>query len=65
MTDDSSTTVNDSHKIKSPSAIELVDQTIREISGRDLVSSAEMTDMLLDIRLYLIAHSAEKVVLDH
>lgn len=35
-------------------AINLVDKAIKEISGRDLVSSAEMTDLLLDIRLYLM-----------
>lgn len=32
----------------------LVDKTIAQISGRELVSSSEMTDLLLDIRLYLI-----------
>lgn len=32
----------------------LVDKTISQISGRELVSSSEMTDLLLDIRLYLI-----------
>lgn len=32
----------------------LVDDTISKISGRELVSSSEMTDLLLDIRLYLI-----------
>jgi len=35
-------------------ALELLDQAIKEISGRDLVSSSEMTDLLLDIRLYLM-----------
>ena len=35
-------------------ATQLVDKAIKEISGRDLVSSSEMTDLLLDIRLYLI-----------
>jgi hypothetical protein len=37
-------------------AIELIDKAITEISGRDLVSSGEMTDLLLDIRLYLITN---------
>lgn len=32
----------------------LVDEALSEISGRDLVSTAEMTDLLLDIRLHLI-----------
>jgi hypothetical protein len=36
-------------------ATELVDNALREISGRDLVSAKEMTDLLLDIRLYLMS----------
>ena len=35
-------------------AVQLVDQAIKEISGQQLVSSSEMTDLLLDIRLYLL-----------
>ncbi len=35
------------------SAIQLVDQAIKDIAGREIVSTAEMTDLLLDIRLYL------------
>jgi len=37
-------------------AITLVDKAIKDISGQQLVSSAEMTDLLLDIRLYLLAN---------
>lgn len=33
----------------------LVDETISTISGRELISVSEMTDLLLDIRLLLIA----------
>jgi len=33
---------------------ELVDKALKDISGRDLVSAQEMTDLLLDIRLYLM-----------
>ena len=33
---------------------ELIDNAIKQISGRQLVSSSEMTDLLLDIRLHLI-----------
>ena len=33
----------------------LVDETIGTISGRELISVSEMTDLLLDIRLLLIA----------
>jgi len=41
------------------SATELVDKAIRTISGQQLVSSAEMTDLLLDIRLHLMMCEAE------
>ena len=33
---------------------ELIDNAIKKISGRQLVSSSEMTDLLLDIRLHLM-----------
>jgi hypothetical protein len=33
---------------------DLIDNAIKQISGRQLVSSSEMTDLLLDIRLHLI-----------
>jgi hypothetical protein len=33
---------------------ELIDNAIKQISGRQLVSSSEMTDLLLDIRLHLM-----------
>jgi hypothetical protein len=35
-------------------AIQMVDKAIGDISGQDLVSSNQMTDLLLDIRLYLL-----------
>lgn len=35
---------------------QLVDETIQKIAGRELVSSAEMTDLLLDIRLHLMSY---------
>lgn len=35
-------------------AIQMVDKAIGNISGQQLVSSSEMTDLLLDIRLYLL-----------
>jgi hypothetical protein len=34
--------------------LKLIDNAITQISGRELVSSAEMTDLLLDIRLHLM-----------
>jgi hypothetical protein len=39
-------------------AVILVDQAIKNISGQQLVSSAEMTDLLLDIRIYLMIEDA-------
>lgn len=36
-------------------ATELVDKAIQKIAGQSLVSSAEMTDLLLDIRLCLMS----------
>jgi len=33
---------------------ELVDQAINDISGRKLISTEEMTDLLLDIRLHIM-----------
>lgn len=41
-------------------AVDLVDKAIKDISGRDLVSTSEMTDLLLDIRLYLMTQE-EKI----
>jgi hypothetical protein len=40
-------------------ATELVDTMIRHCSGRDLVASSEMTDMLLDLRS-LITNDKQK-----
>jgi len=39
-------------------AITLVDKAIKDISGQQLVSTVEMTDLLLDIRLYLLMESS-------
>lgn len=44
---------------KTEAARKLVDEALSEISGRDLVSSAEMTDLLLDIRLYLVTETEQ------
>jgi len=41
-------------------ATELVDKALKDIAGRDLVSTQEMTDLLLDIRLYLITEQETK-----
>lgn len=36
-------------------ATQLVDKAIQKIAGQSLVSSSEMTDLLLDIRLCLMS----------
>ena len=63
---DSSTTVPYSNKVDSSERdikiLELVDVTIGKISGRDLVSTSEMTDLLLDIRLHLMLAAETEVV---
>ena len=33
---------------------DLVDKALNEISGREIVSTREMTDLLLDIRLHIM-----------
>ncbi len=42
--------------------IALVDKAITHCSGRDIVSSSEMTDLLLDIRLLLIITETESEI---
>jgi hypothetical protein len=39
-------------------AADLVDKAIKEISGRNIIPTSEMTDLLLDIRLYLMSEEA-------
>jgi hypothetical protein len=34
-------------------AIEIIDKALKEISGREIVSTTEMSDLLLDMRLLL------------
>ena len=42
---------------------DMIDTAIKNISGRQLVSSAEMTDLLLDIRLHLMI--SEELIKDN
>lgn len=42
--------------------IALVDKAIAHCSGRDIVSTTEMTDMLLDMRILLIATETESEI---
>jgi hypothetical protein len=65
---ESSTTVTPSDMSLVPSQrdkeiLELIDRAIRECTGRDIVSATEMTDLLLDIRLYMM--TSTEVVLEH
>ena len=47
-------------------ATEMVDQALKVMSGRELVSAQEITDLLLDIRLYLIGEQARQpIVVTH
>lgn len=41
-------------------ATEIIDQALKSVSGRELVSTAEITDLLLDIRLYLIGEESRR-----
>lgn len=34
-------------------AVEIIDKALLEISGREIVSTAEMSDLLLDVRLLI------------
>ena len=40
--------------------IKMLDDVLVEISGRELISAGEMTDLLLDIRLHLLANEVAK-----
>lgn len=42
--------------------VALVDKAIAHCSGRDIVSSAEMTDLLLDIRILLMTTNTESEI---
>ena len=43
-------------------ATELIDEALKAVSGRDLVSAQEITDLLLDIRLYLIGEDSRQPI---
>ena len=43
-------------------ATEMVDEALKAMSGRELVSAQEITDLLLDIRLYLIGEQARQPI---
>lgn len=60
VNDNSSTTVGNSDKAKPTSAVQFVDAKIIEVTGRDSVPISEVTNMLLDIRLFLMGHSVKE-----
>ncbi len=41
--------------------IDLVDQTIKDISSQQFVPTSTMTDLLLDIRLYLLMQENDSI----
>jgi hypothetical protein len=40
-------------------AVELIDSNLKDLQGRELVSAAEVADMLLDLRMLLAAAQVE------
>ena len=40
-------------------AIELIDSNLKDLQGRELVSAAEVADLLLDLRMLLAAAQVE------
>jgi len=55
MTDSSTTVIDRDDPLgRVPSILPLVDNAIRFCVGRDLISGAEMMDILLDLRIALV-----------
>ena len=50
----------ESHDAVIAEALKVIDQSLRKIMGRELVSSGEVADLLLDVRM-LLSSVAEKV----
>ena len=40
-------------------AVELIDSNLKDLQGRELVSAAEVADLLLDLRILLAAAQVE------
>ena len=40
-------------------AVELIDSNLKDLQGRELVSAAEVADLLLDLRMLLVAAQVE------
>ena len=41
-------------------AVELIDSNVKDLQGRELVSAAEVADLLLDLRMLLAAAQVER-----
>lgn len=51
----------ESHDAVIAEALAVIDQSLRKIMGRELVSSGEVADLLLDVRMLLTSAAAEEV----
>lgn len=51
----------ESHDAVIAEALTVIDQSLRKIMGRELVSSGEVADLLLDVRMLLTSVAAEQV----
>ena len=51
----------ESHDAVIAEALTVIDQSLRKIMGRELVSSGEVADLLLDVRMLLTSVAAEEV----
>ncbi len=48
-----------SNVVSVANAIELIDSNLKDLKGRELVSAAEVADLLLDLRMLLAAAQVE------
>jgi hypothetical protein len=51
----------ESHDAVIAEALAVIDQSLRKVMGRELVSSSEVADLLLDVRMLLTSVAAEHV----
>jgi hypothetical protein len=49
----------ESHDAVIAEALAVIDQSLRKVMGRELVSSGEVADLLLDVRMLLTSVPAE------
>ena len=52
---------SESHDAVIAEALTVIDQSLRTIMGRELVSSGEVADLLLDVRMLLTSATADNV----